>query len=121
MVPKSGTRVPKLQILLSDLQFAGLIAAALQQDLGGSRRASKTVMTWTGVSDHTARAWLNGRTAPSSVHLLQLAANSSSVMDLVLRLTGQDQIGLGSDLEALELGLEHALATVRALRTASRR
>lgn len=116
MVPKSGASVPKSKSALSDSDFAELIAAALQQELGGSRRASKTIMTWAGVTDHTARAWLNGRKSPSSLHLVKLAANSPSVMGTVLRLTGHERVGLFIELEGIEAGLERVLATVRALR-----
>ena len=118
MVLKSGAGAPKS---LSDGQFAKSIAAALQQELGGSRRASKTIMTWTGVTDHTARAWLNGRKSPSSLHLLKLAGCSREVMSLVLRLTGYDRIGLGINLEVLEVGLVEILDAVRALRAAEER
>ena len=121
MVPKSGTRVPKPQISLSDAEFAELIATALQRDLGGSRRASKTIMAWTAVTDHTARAWLHGRKVPSSLHLLQLAARSDEVMTVILRLTGHDRIGVGLDLGTLEAGLEDALRKVRALRASEER
>lgn len=121
MVLKSGAGVPKSQILLSDDQFAESIALALQHELGGSRRASKTIMTWTGVTDHTARAWLNGRKSPSSLHLLKLAGCSREVMSLVLRLTGYDRIGIGINLEALEAGLAEALNAVRTLRAADER
>jgi hypothetical protein len=120
MVPKSGNRVPKLQFLLSDVQFAELIASALQSELGGSRRATKTIMAWTGVTDHTARYWLSGRKSPSSVHLLTLAAHSRSVMALVLRLTGHDHMGVGFELQALEAGLQEALETVRTMRANER-
>jgi len=117
MVPKSGTRLPKQQISLSDIQFAELIGIALQDELGGSRRASKTIMTWTGVTDHTARDWLNGRKSPSSLHLLALAAQCRSVMSVVLRLTGYDRINVGIELQLIEAGLEEALKAVRAVRS----
>lgn len=117
MVPKTGTRLPKLPFLLSDAEFAELIASALQSELGGSRRATKTIMAWTGVTDHTARYWLNGRKSPSGVHLLALAANSRSVMNLILHLTGHDRVGIGMDLASLEAGLEEALQAVRALQS----
>lgn len=121
MVPKSGTRFPKLPFSLSDVEFAELIAEALQQELGGSRRASKTIMAWTGVTDHTARAWLNGRKSPSSVHLLGLAAKCPSVMTLLLRLTGHDRVGLGIELIELEAELERMLAIVQTMRSADGR
>lgn len=117
MVPKSGASLSKSRLSLSDAQFAELIGSALQHELGGSRRASKTIMTWAGVTDHTARAWLNGRKSPSSLHLVQLAAHSPSVMTVVLRLTGHERIGITIELESLEIGLESALAIIRELRS----
>ncbi|WP_311268584.1 hypothetical protein [Sphingobium sp. WCS2017Hpa-17] len=117
MVPKSGTRVPKLPFSLSDAEFAEMIAEALQQELGGSRRASKTIMAWTGVTDHTARAWLNGRKSPSSAHLLGLAANCPPVMVLLLRLTGHDRISIDIELIELEAELERMLAIVQTIQS----
>ena len=117
MVPKSVARVPKPQFSLSDSQLAALIGSALHEELGGSRRSAKTIMGWTGVSDHTARAWLHGQKSPSGVHLLALAANSSSVMSIVLRVTGHAGIAVEIDLRAIEQELVATLAAVRKLRT----
>ena len=119
MVPKSGSRLPKTQISLSDSQLSEFIGLALRDELGGSRRAAKTIIAWTGVSDRTARAWLNGRTSPSSVHLLVMAANCSPVMAIVLRLTGHENIAIEIDLQAVETSLEQTLLAVRRLRSRS--
>lgn len=119
MVPKSGTRLLKSQISLTEAQFAALIGTALQDELGASRRATKSIMTWTGVSDHTARAWLNGRTSPSGLHLVALAAHSRLVMATLLRMTGHDGVALAMDLQAIENALLEAIDTVRRLRSQS--
>ncbi|MEI9927820.1 MAG: hypothetical protein WDN44_09085 [Sphingomonas sp.] len=76
-------------------------------------------MAWTGVSDHTARAWLNGRTSPSGLHLVALAAHSRLVMATLLRMTGHDGVALAIDLQAIESGLIETLDTVRKLRSLS--
>jgi hypothetical protein len=117
MVPKSGSRLPKKQILPSGVEFAHAIGTALRGDLGGSHQAAKTVMAWTGVSDRTARAWLNGQSSPSGLHLIGLAAHCHLVMATVLRLTGHGQVALALDLERVEATLEQTLATARRLRT----
>lgn len=117
MVPKTGTRLPKLRPALSDDRLAAMVGKALQSELGSSRRATKTVMGWTGVSDHTARAWLNGRTSPSGVHLLMLAANCPPVMTAVLALTGHPEAALAIEIEAVEERLEAVLKVARSLRT----
>lgn len=119
MVPKTGTRLPKMQSALSDARLAAIIGTALQSELGASRRATKTVMSWTGVSDHTARAWLNGRTSPSGVHLVVLAANCQPVMTAVLALTGHAEAALAIEIEAVEERLEAVLKVARSLRTES--
>lgn len=119
MVPKSGSRLPKTQISLSDAQLAELIGAALRAELGASRRAAKSIIAWTGVSDRTARAWLNGRTSPSSLHLLAMAAHCKPVMATLLRLTGHEHVAVEIDLQAFEAGLEQTLAVVRRLNSRS--
>lgn len=117
MVPKSGTRLPKTRPPLSDGGLAAIVGSALRSELGASRRATKTVMAWTGVSDHAARAWLNGRTSPSGVHLLVLAAHCEPVMTAVLELTGHADVALTIELEAVEKRLETILEAARCLRT----
>lgn len=93
-----------------------MIGSALQTDLGGTRQATKTVMRWTHVSDHTARSWLNGQTSPSSLHLLELASRSDTVMATILQATGHSGLELALDLALAETTLESALLNVRALR-----
>lgn len=108
MVPKSGGK-------LTDGKLAALIGSALRVELGGSRRATKTVMQWTDVSDHTARSWINGQTSPSSLHLLEIASHSRPVMATVLNLTGYDELELGCEILVVERVLESALEQIRAL------
>ena len=116
MVPNSGSKLRKPPTELSDALLAHMIGAALKADLGGTRQATKTVMRWTHVSDHTARSWLNGHTSPSSLHLLELATRSEDVMSVILEATGHAGLELGHDLAAVEHALETALARVRTLR-----
>ena len=120
MVPKSGTRLLNSQPALSDATLAEIIGSALRSELGASRRATKTVMSWTDVSDHTARAWLNGRTSPSGAHLIVLAAHSRPVLTAILGLTGHQDIVVTIDIEAIEERLEAALALTRSLRGVAR-
>lgn len=113
MVLNSGTRVPDSPLVLTDSELAVQIGHALTTELGASRRAAKTVIRWTHVSDRTARKWLHGYASPSGLHLLALAANSPSVMTLILELTGHSDVVLALELQAVERDLERALARVR--------
>lgn len=116
MVPNCGSKLRKTPASLSDAHLAHMIGVALKADLGGTRQATKTVMRWTHVSDHTARSWLNGHTSPSSLHLLELATQSENVMMVILKATGHAGLELDHDLAAVENVLETALTRVRALR-----
>ena len=117
MVPNSGSKVLGTCAHLSDAVLAQMIGAALKAELGGTRQATKTVMRWTHVSDHTARSWLNGQTSPSSLHLIELATHSKNVMTVILQATEHPGLAFAHDLEAVENVLETALAHIRALRS----
>ena len=116
MVRKTASQLRKSQHLLSDSLLAEQIGEALRLELGASRRATKTVMRWTGVSDTTARSWLNGRSSPSGLHLLELAAHSEPVMIFFLEATGHGDLEIGLRLQEIEQDLEEALDRVRSMR-----
>lgn len=119
MVPKSGSRVPK-RLPYSDAEIAAIISRALVAELGGSRRATKTVMKWAHVSDRSARAWINGESCPSSCHLVLLASRSRAVMTALLGMAGHDHLAVALDLSEIEQELEHLVERVRELRNASK-
>lgn len=72
--------------------FNRLVAAALRNELGESRRSIKTVMSWTGVCERTAKNWLAGNCGPSGHHLVQLAKHSDEVFDLFLLMSDRRPI-----------------------------
>jgi hypothetical protein len=117
MVPKSGSQLPNTRFALSDPELAMQIGAALREELGASRRATKTVMRWTGVSDRAARSWLQGRASPSGLHLVALAARSEPVLMLVLRLAGHADLEIGIRLRSIEAELLRMLAIVQLLKS----
>jgi hypothetical protein len=101
---------------LTDEALAAAIGEALVEELGGSRRATKTIMTWTGVSDHTARSWLHGRSCPGGRHLVLLCAQSDAVMHCILRFGGRQGLKVALDLRAAEATLACVLDEIRAMR-----
>ena len=117
MVRKIRSQLRDSRSDLGESVLAAHIGKALRDELGGSRRATKTVMRWTDVSDTTARAWLNGQVCPSGFHLISLAANSRGVMFVMLRLTGYSDLEVGLNLREIESGLLKALAQIRAVRS----
>ncbi|MCA0872751.1 hypothetical protein LCL97_18110 [Seohaeicola saemankumensis] len=80
------------------LKYQMAIAAALKRELGGSHRAIKIVMRWTGVSERTAKNWLAGSHGPAGEHLVELMRNSNEVLAAVLSLAGRGELKIGAGL-----------------------
>ena len=77
--------------------------------------AKSALLVWMQSDPASLGAWLNGRTSPSSLHLLAMAAYCKPVMATVLRLTGHEHVAIEIDLQAFEAGLEQTLAVLRRL------
>lgn len=115
MVPITGTKVPKMAGLPCRAEFARAIGTALRSELGSSRRATKSVMGWAGVSDRTARKWLQGSGCPDGHNLVALCRNCRAVMTVVLKLTGYGYVGVLVELRNVEATLVGALQAIREL------
>ena len=99
MFPKMGKTFPDDDERKVDrLKYQMAIAAALKRELGGSHRAIKIVMRWTGVSERTAKNWLAGSHGPAGEHLVELIRNSNEVLAAVLVLVGRGELKIGAGL-----------------------
>jgi hypothetical protein len=85
MLPKTGNRLHRLDPSSYSLE----IGKALRAELGGSHRAIKTLMRWTGASERTAKNWLAGAHAPSGCYLIILVRESNLVARTVFQLAGR--------------------------------
>lgn len=65
-------------------RYEFIVAGALRRELGGSHRAVKTLIKWTGASPRTAKNWLSGSSGPSGEHLMLLLSFSDEVFSAVL-------------------------------------
>lgn len=91
MLPKMGNKLPwRRTTTASHLEFNRAIAEALRKELGGSHRATKVVMRWTGASESTVKNWLAGSHGPNGEHLVSLMRNSNTVLATVLVMAGRD-------------------------------
>lgn len=108
MLPENGKGFPRSSSTLSEADYVAGISRALKSELGSTRVAAKTIMRWTGASDHTARNWLNGVVGPSGRHLLCLSQRSSAVLATVLEMTGRPELLLMADIHAIEVALAKA-------------
>ena len=94
------------------LKYQVAISAALKQELGGSHRAIKTVMRWTGVSERTAKNWLAGSHGPAGEHLMELMRHSDEVCVAVYRLSERENYGLALEIKQVHSALSRIIAVL---------
>lgn len=116
MFPETGKKLPGQFALLDGPTLVKMLGTALRSELGESRRATKTVMSWTGVCDRAARHWINGSGGVSGVHLIQLARQSDEVWRMILQLSTRGEAALGFDIHAVEVALSRALGNIEVLK-----
>lgn len=92
----------------SQIEYRDAIWGALTSELGGTHRAAKITMRWTGVSERTARNWISGTHAPAGEHLVELMRNSDAVLSAVLILAGRPEAHAFARLDLVRAEL-HAL------------
>lgn len=110
-VPKKGKVFPKEGNVLHSgnegERYAIVIGAALRQEVGGTHRAIKTVVRWTGASERTVKYWLAGTSGPKGEHLVALAHHSDAVHEAFLRLAERKQAGaVGKVVDARDMLLQ---------------
>jgi hypothetical protein len=89
MLPNSGKNLPVAEAAAITRQYASVVALALKQEVGNSRRSVKTLMRWTGAGERTVKNWLCAVRGPSGPHLVALVGHSSSVHVALLALSGR--------------------------------
>jgi len=113
MFPKTGIVLPNVSARSDQAAiYAGMVSAALRKDLGESRRATKTVMRWTGASERTVRNWLTGSKGPSGEHLVVLIRHSQSLLEAVLGRAGRDRSIAVCRLIAAREGIQELLGCI---------
>jgi hypothetical protein len=114
MFRKTGNKLPNSH-RVGRAPYPAAIADALRSELGQSHRAIKTVMSWTGVSDRTAKNWLSGAYGPSGDHLIRLARESDAVLATLLSMAGRSRHMIASDLVAIQNALLAATSLINSL------
>jgi|SRR5579883_1184774 hypothetical protein len=113
-LPKMGKELP-MNRRRSSMDYASAVAEALKVELGGSNRAIKTVMRWTGASERTAKGWLAGTNGPSGEHLVALLGNSDTLLERILKLAGRGSLIEAARLQVLRNTMAEAVASLDAL------
>lgn len=120
MFPKMGKTFPDEDGRRVDrLEYQAAISTALKRELGGSHRAIKTAMKWTGVSERTAKNWFAGSHGPAGEHLIELLRNSDEVAAAVLLLSGRSELRVVAGLHQTRGTLRQVLEALDALLEAS--
>jgi pyocin large subunit-like protein len=93
MFPKKGNYFPNgPRAGNGKLSYPVAIAAALRTELGNSHQAVKTVMRWTGANERTVKNWFAGRRGPRGEHLMALIRHSNGALEIVLQLSGREDL-----------------------------
>ncbi|MPT48380.1 MAG: hypothetical protein E2598_08165 [Sphingobium sp.] len=112
MFPKKGSSFPIRRTALTDAEFAQVIAAALKVEFGSARNGTKIITRWTGVSERTAKNWLNGTNAPNGVHLVLLAKESNAVLKAFMLMADRPELSLEASLLSLRRILVETIAAL---------
>jgi hypothetical protein len=89
MLPKKGIVLPSRG---NPVLYAAAVANALQDQLGATHQAVKTVMRWTGAGERSVKNWLAGVSGPSGQHLIELIRHSDPVLEVLLVASGRQRI-----------------------------
>ncbi|WP_147417675.1 hypothetical protein [Sphingomonas cavernae] len=116
MLPENGRVFPNGRNNVTEAEYIGRISQALRDELGATRAAAKTIMKWTGASDHTARNWINGVTGPNGHHLAALAHHSDAVLAAMLGMSERQELLLSLDIHAAEVALAKAIGALEMLK-----
>jgi hypothetical protein len=119
MLPESGRKVPKSKTTLNGKELANRVGSALRDELGSSRRATKTVMGWADVCDRAARTWIQGEGGLSGAHLLMLARHSDAIWLVILELVARPEAALSLDVHRVEVALARAQGSIEAVKRQS--
>jgi hypothetical protein len=91
VLPKKG-KVLHLSGQNTEIPYLEDIALTLRTEFGANRNAIKEVMRWTGASERAVKYWLAGTSGPSGEHLIALVAASDSILAMLLRRAGREDL-----------------------------
>lgn len=112
MFSKKGNSFPLARDILTETEFAQVIASALKVEFGSTRNGAKMIMQWTRVSQRTAKNWLSGENAPSGAHLILLARESNPVFKAMMLMAERPEMSLGASLLSLRRMLTETVAAL---------
>lgn len=115
---KTGKVFPNSSDSISETDycdFTMVIAEALQESLGGTGVAVKTVMAYTGAGERTVKNWFEGKNGPSGENLVELIRHSDPILESFLWMAGREDILAGKILVNAKDKLVEMLDTINKL------
>jgi len=91
---KSGIFLPSSSIQAASLnnsEFVSVISETLQQAFGGSGKAIKTAMKYTGASERTVKNWFQGKNGPNGDNLIKLMRHSDEIFRVTILMAGRNE------------------------------
>jgi hypothetical protein len=85
-----------------DSKIAAAVAQVLRKNFSEINSAIKVIGLQTGANPRAVRNWYEGRNAPSSSNIVLLARHMPAIIEVVLRLSGRENVW-----KAYELVTEH--------------
>lgn len=95
--------------------FATAVAAALKAEFGDTPSKIKIVARLTGSNERTVKNWFIGRNGPSAECLVELMRHSTILLQLVLRLSGREDLVKAVQMAAARDQLRSAISTLNDL------
>ena len=92
--------------------FAQQIASALETGFAGDPARIKRLARLTGSNERTVKNWFLALNGPNGESLVTLMRHSPDVLQVVLRLAGQEELLLAARVTAARTQLRQALSTL---------
>lgn len=77
---------------IGSADFARAIAEALRKEFGGTHAAVKTVVALTKANERAVKNWFSAKNGPTGRHLVDLVRTSDEVLEVVLRMSGRNDL-----------------------------
>lgn len=79
-------------------RFAMIIADALHREFGGTHAAIKIVVGLTGATERAVKNWFEAKNGPTGQHLVDLMRTSDEVLQVVLIMSGHQELMVAKKL-----------------------
>lgn len=100
---------------ITSASFAGVVAAALKTEFGGTPSSMKTVSQLTRSNERAVRNWFDGKNGPSGENLVILMRHSDLVLKAILGLAERQDLVVAIGFASLRRQLVDAVATIDGL------